>query len=172
MNERKRLIIEAVKNGTPIPEPINQSERDLVDLAEAINESKELPKVTPADSGKVAAVGNDGKWSAETPSGGGGFLVIKGVGTITENDGLWLAADKTFDDVVNAAENFIPVFVAFPQYTIDDVPSYSYDNGYNIMVQVSPIFPNDGQMAYFKKGSIEYFLYEDEGELALFCLPK
>lgn len=46
MNERKRLIIEAVKNGTPIPEPINQSERDLVDLAEAINESKELPKVT------------------------------------------------------------------------------------------------------------------------------
>lgn len=62
MNARKRLIIEAVKNETPIPEPINQSERDLVDLAEAINESKELPKVTSADSGKVATVGNDGKW--------------------------------------------------------------------------------------------------------------
>ena len=109
----------------------------MVDLAEAINESKELPKVTPADSGKVATVGNDGKWElGEGGGGGGGFLVVKATGTgvyDSDNNAYIIPTDVSMEDLASAYENLTPIMIKFPDFSAEE-PYYSYEEDWWVSI--------------------------------------
>ena len=112
---------EAILSGADI-EPVNRLEYFLKEAASG----GAIPAPTEDDAGKVPVANNDGTASWQTPSGGGGVLVVKATGACTLSSGTWsVGVDKTAAEIEAAALTATLAIYA-PEFT-EESPYYSND---------------------------------------------
>lgn len=107
---------------------IGSVEGDVSNVSGAVTALQtQIPASTAGDEGKVLTAGSTaGTASWQTPSGGGGVLVVKATGACTLSSGTWsVGVDKTAAEIEAAALTATLAIYA-PEFT-EESPYYSND---------------------------------------------